>query len=140
LAGGRGIELLTHAKNVMYPGKDSVIKNREIYRAAVFMVQLAIMKPTMLKARGMVICQNRSPVLSECLVKGNATKVANIHGGAHRSSVTVGLYPIVAQSVGKNTLKLIETTMPVSASASHQTFQSVIALIKPAILPRSASP
>lgn len=60
--------------------------------------------------------------------------------GAHNNNVTVVLKPIVALSVGKNALKLNETTMLVSANASHQTFQSVIALTKPAAVPFSVSP
>jgi hypothetical protein len=73
---------------------------REIYRAAVFMVAAAMTKPRIPTARGIAMCQNRSPVLSECLkemiqhirsifaaamqhtdlVTANATKVAKIHG------------------------------------------------------------
>lgn len=60
--------------------------------------------------------------------------------GAHSNRVAVLLKPMVALSVGKNALKLRETTMLVSASASHQTFQSVIALTKPAVLPCSVWP
>jgi len=74
--------------------------HREIYRAAVFMVAEAMTKPRIPTARGIAMCQNRSPVLSECLqeiiqhirnrfvaatrytdlVTANATKVAKIHG------------------------------------------------------------
>ena len=69
---------------------------REMYRAAVFMVEAAMAKPIIPIARGTAMCQNRSPDLSECLweqfrkfamaaqntdlVTANATKVAKIHG------------------------------------------------------------
>jgi hypothetical protein len=76
------------------------IAYREIYRAAVFMVAAAMTKPKIPTARGIAMCQNRSPVLSECLeemiqhvrsrlvaamqhtdlVTANATMVAKIHG------------------------------------------------------------
>lgn len=39
-----------------------------MYRAAVFMVADAIMKPTMPKSRETTICQLRSPTASECLI------------------------------------------------------------------------
>ena len=72
--GGRGIELLIHANMTMYPQYDKDIKNlsksvivnatvckrgtrtySETYRAAVFIVDIAIMKPSMPTKRGIVM-------------------------------------------------------------------------------------
>ena len=111
---------------------------------------MAIMKPMMPTNRGITMWKNRSPVLSECLetkqseprrsyeqeqfyylVTKKATIVAKAHGGAHNSNVTVVLNPSVLVNVGKKALKLKDTTIDVKAKASHQTFQSEKAIIKP---------
>ena len=65
------------------------------------------------------------------LLTANATIVAKIHGGAQSNKVTVGEYPSVAVSVGKNALKDNETTRLVSASANQYTLQSPNASKKP---------
>lgn len=65
------------------------------------------------------------------LVTKKAQIVANTHGGAQRSSVTVELYPSVAVNVGKKALKLNEMTMLDNASARYQTRQSLIAMKNP---------
>ena len=59
-------------------------------------------------------------------------------GGAHNNSVTVGLKPIVALNVGKNALKLRQTTWLVIAKDIHQTFQSLSAISSPAAAPAAA--
>lgn len=41
--------------------------HKETYRAAVFIVEAAMTKPIIPNVKGMAMCQNRSPVLSECL-------------------------------------------------------------------------
>lgn len=62
------------------------------------------------------------------LVTKNAQTVAKIQGGAHSRSVTVLLNPIVALNVGKNALKLRETTMDANANARYHTRQSDMAM------------
>ena len=61
--------------------------------------------------------------------------VANTHGGAHNRSVTVLLYPNVAHRVGKNALKLSETTIDASANARYHTRQSDMAIQNPSHCP-----
>ena len=64
-------------------------------------VAMAMIHPTRPNINGIAMCQNRSCAISECLHTANATIVAKTHGGAHKSKVTVLLYPSVAASVGK---------------------------------------
>lgn len=89
----------------------------EIYRASVFIVDMARRKPKIPHSKGLTICQNRSPARSECLEKAdsmiggqfhgtdldtaNPAKVATNQGGAQRRSVNVRPYPIVSARVGK---------------------------------------
>lgn len=40
---------------------------RAMYRAAGFIVEMAITKPRIPKAKGITMCQHRSPDLLECL-------------------------------------------------------------------------
>lgn len=42
---------------------------RETYRAAMFIVDMAMIYPIIPTKRGTVICQNLSPCMSECLPK-----------------------------------------------------------------------
>lgn len=65
----------------------------------------------------------------------NPTNVANAQGGEHRRRVIVGVYPMVAHNVGKKILNDSEITMLVSATQSHQTFQSESANINPPACP-----
>lgn len=65
----------------------------------------------------------------------NANNAVNTNGGAHNNSVTVGLNPIVALSVGKYALNDNATTCAVSANESHHTFQSVTAKYNPLCAP-----
>jgi hypothetical protein len=110
------------------------------------MVETAIIHPTIPTANGMLMCQNRSCVISECLETAKATRVANTHGGAQSNRVTVLLYFSVAASVGKNALNERKMTMDVNARASHHTLQSEIALNRlcswplPSVSPSSPTP
>jgi len=84
----------------------------------VFIVRIAIAKPTIPIETSPVMCQKRSAIASECLrkfsdlsrhqksiktnrVTMNAVVKLRSHGGAQSKSVIVGLYPIVAARVGK---------------------------------------
>ncbi len=136
LAGGCATEPLAHARKQMNALYDCAIRNlgyvswcnvegdivayNEIYRTAVFIVEMDRTKPHIPTIKEDAICLLLSPTLSECLnirinvsaVSGkmlhntyrdsvNATPVANNQGGAHKSNVTMGPYPSVAVSVGK---------------------------------------
>ena len=98
-----------------------------------FIVEDAIPNPTNPTLRGTIMWKDLSPVASECLqirvnsfshrssrvylVTANATKVANIQGGAQSKRVVVRSYPSVAVRVGKNALDetemIIEVTLQV---------------------------
>ena len=56
--------------------------------------------------KGTIIWKARSPVLSGCLATMKDMIAAKAHGGAQRSNVIVGEYPIVAVRVGRYALKL----------------------------------
>ena len=71
-----------------------------------FVTLREIINPTIPIMKGIIIWKARSLVLSECLATTKATIVAKAHGGAQRSNVIVGEYPIVAVRVGKYALKL----------------------------------
>lgn len=99
------------------------------------MVEDAITNPTSPTPREAIIWKDLSPVASECLqvhvnflslsrnrgrtylVTTNATRVANIQGGAQSRRVTVRLYPSVAVRVGKNALNEREMMMQVMLNA-----------------------
>lgn len=62
-----------------------------------------------------------------------AIAVANAHGGAHSNKVTVVPYPKVCVRVGKNALKLKDTTILVSVTASQYILGSRNANERPSI-------
>ena len=113
-----------------------VVTYSEKYRAAVFMVEDAIANPTSPMIRGMIMWKDLSPVASECLrirvsslshrssgvylATANATKVANIQGGAQSKRVVVRPYPSVAVRVGKYALNERATTMEAALHAADK--------------------
>jgi hypothetical protein len=54
-----------------------------------FIVDMAIMKPTIPSPKEPQMWKQRSPVRSECRVTAQASSVAYIHGGAQRTKDTV---------------------------------------------------
>jgi len=89
------IILLIHVIKTIYPALDKAIKNKEIYLAAMDMVDIAITNPKRPKKLGIAIWKKRSPVLSEDLATTNETMAAKNHGGAMRRKVTVVENPSV---------------------------------------------
>lgn len=62
------------SKSVYGVPEDAQKTYSETYLAAVFIVEMAMMKPTIPTKKGAAQCQNRSPTLSECL--GNRYSVS----------------------------------------------------------------
>lgn len=111
LAGGLGRVLLIHASAVVYPLyrpeiygivsmdcplvfwrlDDPTISMIETYRAAMFVVAAEIMKQATASQSGMVMCQNRSPVLSACQALASVVMTPRMYGGHVKRSVTTSL-------------------------------------------------
>ena len=124
------------ARQIFTREKRTVVTYSEKYRAAVFIVEDAITNPTSPTVRGTTMWNDLSPVASECLrirvnssshqssgaylVTANATKLANIQGGAQSKRVVVRPYPSVAVRVGKNALNEREMTKEVTLHAADK--------------------